>query len=65
MNTKQVKEMTEDQIIEKIKKLESVIKSHPQKSMKAKAGGTRSVLYNELVRRFKEGINTNQLREKT
>jgi hypothetical protein len=58
MNTRQVKEMTDNQILEKIEKLESVIKSHPQKSMKAKAGGTKSVLCNELVRRFKEGITS-------
>jgi hypothetical protein len=52
MNTKQVREMTDDQILEKIEKLESVIKRHPQKSMKAQAGGTKAVLYQELKRRF-------------
>jgi hypothetical protein len=56
MNTKQVKEMTDDQILEKIKKLESVIKTHPQKIMKAKAGGTKAVLCNELTRRFKRSF---------
>tara|TARA_R110000850_G_scaffold193_1_gene1472 strand:- start:493 stop:663 length:171 start_codon:yes stop_codon:yes gene_type:complete len=56
MNTKQVTQMTDNQILEKIKKLESVIKRHPQKSMKAKAGGTKAVLCNELARRFKRAV---------
>ena len=48
--------MTDNEILQKIEKLEKVIKSHYQKSMRAQAGRIKTNLCSELTRRFKFSI---------
>ena len=53
MKTEELKAMTDQELHEKLLKLDKVISTHPQKTMRAKAGSTKSVVLNELQRRQK------------
>lgn len=55
MKAYELKEASTHQLHAKLEKLDKVIATHPQRSMRAKAGGTKAVVLNELTRR---GSNT-------
>ena len=53
MKASEIRAMTETEIHSKLEKLDRVIDTHPQRSMRARAGGTKAVLLNELTRRIR------------
>jgi len=50
MTNAELKSMTTAQLHEKLAKLDNVIAKHPQKTMRAQAGGTKAVILNYMER---------------
>jgi len=67
MKVKELNGATIEELHAKLAKLDKVIDTHPQKSMRAKAGSSKAVILGELSRRRAEsfgGINFAGLRNK-